>query len=743
MTEDAGRILDDVQRRVTDDFASVRRILSFEEYIDAVATDPASHLRTAAQYVVDAFDHFGRESRTCGGRTVERFRLFDGVEDGPFLAGHEDVQAAIYRELASFAESGRVDKLLLLHGPNGSAKSTIAQLIALAMERYSQTDAGALYRFYWVFPRPQSHDEQRLGFAGGRTEGSAPETFAFLPPEDLAARLPCELRDPPFFLVPPDERRAFVDRVTDALPAGAAGRLRNPRVLDGDLSPKSKAIYEGLLASYHGDWRRVMAHVQVERFFVSRRFRCGAVTIDPQLHVDATARQVTADRSTDYLPPALHNLGLIEPGGDLVDANRGLVEFGDFLKRPVDMNKYLLQTVETGTVSLGSLLLHLDLVFLGSTNENHLDAFKKSIDFTSFKARMELVQVPYLLRLADELRIYDGVTAAIGRRKPVAPHTARVAALWAILTRLQKPHHQSYPDDVAPTIEKLTPLEKAKLYDTGEAPAWLNDEGRKRLRRVLPRLRREFRDAVYYEGRFGASPREVRGILHDASHRSDHPCLSPLAVLATLEEFVLEKHVYDFLQLEPNGTYNDNEGFIGVVRDEYHAWVTAELEGAMELIDEGEYERQCTGYFSHVIAFTRGETVLDERTGRALPASEDTMGAVERLLDIHEPAEVFRKNLVARIGAFRVDNPDAPVVYRELFPDIFGALRQDFFSKRRDQIERVEQALIEWEDAPPSDAKLRARAERTMRNMRETYGYPEEALREVILFVRKHRRLDR
>ena len=49
----------------------------------------------------------------------------------------------------------------------------------------------------------------------------------------------------------------------------------------------------------------------------------------------------------------------------------------------------------------------LDTVMIGSTNELQLDAFKEFPDFTSFKARIELIRVPYLLALHQEQEIYD------------------------------------------------------------------------------------------------------------------------------------------------------------------------------------------------------------------------------------------------------------------------------------------------------------------------------------------------
>ena len=160
----------------------------------------------------------------------------------------------------------------------------------------------------------------------------------------------------------------------------------------------------------------MLRHVRVERFEVSHRYRQGWVTVEPQLSVDATERQITADRTLGALPPSLQSVSLFEYGGELVGANRGIIEFDDLLKRPLEHYKYLLTTVERAAVSMTSATLFLDLVFLGSCNDIHLAAFREIPDFQSFKGRIELVRVPFILDVRHEEALYQRA-AARGRRR--------------------------------------------------------------------------------------------------------------------------------------------------------------------------------------------------------------------------------------------------------------------------------------------------------------------------------------
>src|SRR6185295_5766408 len=101
---------------------------------------------------------------------VTRYRLFDlpwlapAAAQRSSLIGQERVQEEIYRTLSNFVSGGRPNRLPLLHGPNGSAKSTVAQCMMAALEHYSTLEDGALYRFHWVFPS-KSTVKGAIGFS--------------------------------------------------------------------------------------------------------------------------------------------------------------------------------------------------------------------------------------------------------------------------------------------------------------------------------------------------------------------------------------------------------------------------------------------------------------------------------------------------------------------------------------------------------------------------------------------------
>jgi serine protein kinase len=725
-------------------YAKNKRVMSFDEYFALFSAQPERQARSAAQYLKDVFDHFGTEEVKHPRGTAVRYKLFDCSWDAgrDRLIGQEDAQARVYRTITNFTREGRVNKLILLHGPNGSAKSTFVSCLARALEYYSQTDEGALYRFNWIFPS-QKVASGGIGFGGGASasqgyDGSRGDTYAYLNDEQIDAKLIDELRDHPLFLVPARRRREIL-----------AERLKGHRefvisdyILHGEVGHKNRQIYEALLARYRGDYLKVLRHVQVERFYVQRRYREAVVTVEPQLAVDARTRQVTMDRSMASVPSSLHSIALFEYGGDLVDANRGLIEYADLLKRPLEAYKYLLGTVENSRVPLENAILHLDQVFIASSNESHLAVFKEIPEFQSFKGRLELVRVPYILDYSLEQRIYDEKIRPQGLGKHLSPHATYVVALWAVLTRMRKPLPEKYPKGLSDLVAKLGPLEKAELYAKHVAPDTFHADQSRELVSNIDKVWSESDAYPNYEGRSGASPREIQTLLLNAAANHRFACVSPLAIFDEMEELVKNVTVYEFLKQEPlPGGYHENRKFIYAVRDRYLDLVDDEVRSSMGLVEEGEYARLFQRYVTHVTHWIRKEKVRNPVTGRLDDPDEEMMSEVEKTLGVGAKRDDFRQDVISRIGAWSVDHPNQKPSYADIFPKHFTQLRESYFEQRKKIVKKVnEDLLVLLTDGPDRfDAQTRQRVEQTLANMKERYGYCDRCAKEAVSFLLRKR----
>lgn len=732
---DSRELLKRLNERTSRTFESESRVVSFREYLEEFTSDPRRYGRMAAAYVADCFDHWGTEEVRRVAGPVTRWRLFDAPFDGGRdpLVGQEDVQREFYQALRAFAREGRADKLIFLHGPNGSAKTTFCELVFRALECYSRTAEGALHRFSWVFPTREAQGK-RLGFTDDRQAAvSREETYAYLGADEIAAKITCELKDPPIFAIPVRLRPELFPELWES----KEDRRRYRWLFEGELCAKCKKIWEGLFRLHRGNIGEVLRHVQVERYFISQRYRRAAVRVTPQTHVDASEIQVTADRSFSALPAAFQDVSLFVPVGDLVDGNMGMVEFSDFLKRPFEMNKYLLTTCEKGIVQLPSSIAYLNAVLVATSNEAQLDELKKTAIFPSFNARMDLVTVPYLLQVSLEERVYDDLLQSEGQRKHVAPHLGRIAATWAVLCRLHRPDPDDFPAEARALVRDLKPLEKARLYDEGVAPVRLSNEDRALLLSQVRALRDEWRDALHYEGRYGPSAREMRAVLTDCRYDTESPCISPPSLFRQLRRLVKDKTLYEFLRVEADSGYHDAEGAIDVATGVYVEIVSDEMREAMSLVPPDEYRKVFTKYVQHVNALRLREGVHDTQSGKSEPPDEKFIGEVEAIIAKGALPTTFRENLIGRVGAWHVDHPGQKPDYVQLFPDLIEALRDDYYRRNKAIIESVRDNLLLWgtEDMDRLAPELRKRVNDTMQVMVDRHGYCPACAKEAVAFV--------
>ncbi|MDP9000109.1 MAG: serine protein kinase PrkA [Myxococcota bacterium] len=753
-----------IAEHVEQRFRAGRRVLSFAEFLMLFDEQPVRYSRDASRYLRDVFDHYGKAIVRHPWGEFTRYRLFDlpwesvssqnGSSDGDAaapqqgpnaeprslprgaLVGQEHVQEEIYRALSNFVREGRPNRLVLLHGPNGSAKSTIAQCMMAALENYSTLDEGALYRFNWVFPS-QKTIRGSLGFAHDKATGPVAASYAHLSDEEVDAKLLVEVRDHPLFLIPiPDRRRlleAAYKRVGAAEPA-------NDWIAHGQLSHKSQQVFEALLSSYDGSYAEVLKHVQVNRYFVSRRYRVGAVTIGPQLSVDAAERQITMDRSLQSLPASLQAVTLYEAKGELIDAAGGLLEFSDLLKRPLDAFKYLQLSVETGEVALTAQNVQLNCVMMGSANELHLDAFREHAEFASFRGRLELARVPYIKSYEQERLIYDThVTPQI--RRHVAPHATEIAASFAVFTRMRKPNPDRYPRPIGAIVSTLTAVEKADLYSIAKAPERLDPESQKLLRSVIRDIWSESDSYPIYEGRVGASPREMRVALLDAAQSPAFRCLSPLAVLEEIDALCQRKNEFDWLQQDPIiGGYHDVKLFRDTLFGRLLAASEYELYVASGVVQEQQYADLFERYVQHVSVWVKKERIYNRVTQRYEEPDEKMMVEVERLLDVKGDPLDWRRQLISAIAAWALDHPGQKVNTAAVFPQHIRRMREAIFADRRPAVAALAHDVVRLvrEEGVGVDSDRRKDAQATLDRLAERFGYcPSCAADAASLLVRK------
>ena len=449
---------------------------SFQDYLSMVQQNPRL-VRTAHQRVYDMVLSYGVEEIEVDKEKVPNYTFFsdpvDGGKDGIFGLERSlhDLMAMLKASAHGYGPERRV---MLLHGPVGSSKSTIVRLLKKGLEQYSRTDEGALYTFSWDI------------------DGEIVQS---------------PMNEEPLLLLPDDVRKKVLADLQKQ--SATPYKLRQ----DFDLSPVSRFYCEMLLKRYNGDYAKVFDHVKVHRLLISEKDRVGIGTFMPKDEKNQDSTELTGDINyrriaelgTDSDPRAFNF------DGEFCVANRGIIEFIEVLKLDVAFLYDLLTASQEHKIKPKKFAqTDIDEVIIGHTNEPEYNRLQSNELMEAFRDRTIKIDIPYNLRLSNEVKIYE---KDFGRKqvpgKHIAPHTLEIAAMWAILTRLEEPKKAN-----------LSLLQKLKLYN-GKAIAGYTRENIRELRDEAPR-----------EGMIGISPRYIQDKMSNVLVR-DMPCISKKGSIIT------------------------------------------------------------------------------------------------------------------------------------------------------------------------------------------------------------------
>lgn len=710
-------------------------VLTFDDYMDIFEKKPQKELRPTNIYLKDMFDHFGRNENGS-------YKLFTREHaDAPPVYGQIKTQKRIYNFLQNFMEEGYNNKFILLVGPNGSSKSSLIRKIMLSTEDFALTDEGALYSFSWVFPIDQ-YVKGSLGLSGHSSDKNL-NSYAFLEDKDVSAILTSELKDHPLLLIPAKTRQKLIEEAFK----GDSSHLESVRksyLYNGDLSQKNRLIFDALLKSYKGDFREVFKHIRVERLFINRRYSIGATTIEPQLHVDANLQQITMDRRLASLPPSLQSLNLFSITGEVVLANRGILEFSDLLKRPLDTFKYLLMTMESKTINLQGILTELDIFFIGSSNEIHFAAFKQHPDFNSFRGRFNFLRVPYLLNYRDEEKIYGEQISNLKEQAVFEPHALEALCLWSVMSRMRAPVSKNYRDyKLGEIIEILNPLEKALLYADNATPDEIDSESKQILRAGVSEVMNEYENDPMYEGKFGISPREVKQIIYDLAY--SNKSVSFVEVLECLSQMVDKKAEHDFLNITQQGDYHNPKKFLELIETYSLDILDNEVRESLGLVDDRSYEDYISKYILSINAIIKGEKVKNNVTGKFEAPDAYFINEFESNVHINEAPEKFRSNLIARLGAYALDNRGKTIVYSEVFSDLVHLLQESYRKEQKKVIDKIGSNMMLYLAEKRENASqnispdVRTLINNMIKSLRERYHYSEDGAITSLQYLLKMR----
>jgi len=612
---------------------------NFVDYLKLLQSD-STIVKLAAKRVVDSVESYGVETLSD---TESRCRkLFDGDKLKVYnyfndeFYGHERVIAKIMRFLKSAAMKGEEGRqVLLLMGPVGSGKSALADALKKSLEKAAD---------------PVYH-----------LEG-------------------CPVREEPLHLLP----RSLRDEVSKVLGIH----------IEGDLCPVCR--YK-LLNEFNGEYEKF----PVVRSSFSQRARRGIAVVPP---MDANSQDVSAligsedisklDKYSEDDPRVLNLNGAFNTG------NRGIVEFVEIFKNEIEfLHTILTATQEKQVPTPGkNSMLYFDGVILSHCNEAEWNRFKSEHTNEAILDRVVKIEVPYVLELTQEIKIYEKMLRRSDFKAHLAPHTIKIAAMFSVMSRL-KPS------------QKCDLLTKMKIYDGQE----IVEKGRTRKVDI-----RDLRDEARHEGMDGISTRFITKAIDSTLTDSEKDFITPMRVVESLikqvkEQIIDEEKKKIYLEILQKSI---REEYLKILEGEIaKAFVTAYEEQAQSLFDN---------YMDNAEAFTTRQKMKDRITSEDREPDEKFMKAIEEQIGVTGTSkDGFRADVTAYM--FAKIRRGAKVNYRSYEP-LKEAIESYLISSVKDMARIVTKSKSR-------DSEQQKKYSEMIDVMVKDYGYTPDSAEETIIFA--------
>jgi serine protein kinase len=652
---------------------------TFSEYLDLVKSKPKV-TRNAFQRMYDMILEAGTEDYIDFKKPIIRYKFFDDSKNNgkDAVFGLDVPIMKLVNVLKSAALGyGTEKRVILLHGPVGSAKSTICRMLKKGIENYSKTENGALYTFEWI-----------------DTDGKFDGLFG------KGIRVfPTPMNEEPLLLIP-DEMRA---QVCDEINRGQDGTFRVH--IDGELCPPSRFIFKSLMDHYKGDFLKVLEHVRVKRLVLSEADRVGIGTFQPKDEKNQDSTELTGDinyrKIAEYgsdSDPRAFNFD-----GEFNVANRGLIEFVEVLKLDVAFLYDLLGASQEHKVKPKKFAqTHIDEVIIGHTNEPEYRRLQDNEFMEALRDRTVKIDIPYITKWKDEINIYKkDFNSQKLRGISIAPHTIEMAAMWAILTRLEKPKKAN-----------LTRVQKLKLYNGKTLPNYTEDNVK------------ELRKETTREALEGISPRYIQDKLSNAmvaAQQGNKGSVNPFMILNELDSG-LKNHSL----ISDDEVKTDYKELLQAVRQEYEEIIKGEVQRAISA-DESALQRLCANYIDNVKAYTQKERVRNAFTGQDEEPDERLMRSIEEKIEIPESRkDDFRREVMNYIGALAIDGKKFNYKMNER---LHKALELKLFEDQKDSIKLT--SLV----TSVTDKDTQEKIDIVKTRLIKDFGYDDVSATDVLHYV--------
>ena len=516
--------LDLLDKNITD-YQSLKPV-PFEEFLNILNAKPSRILRNIFQAFHDMIKFYVDESEETITRDIDRLtftnydcsRLF--VEDSENSYFTDMLFANRFMKQMEYLRHGaQQNRIYIFYGPHGCGKSTFLNNLLNKFEKYANTEEGLRYEIVWRLDIKKLQDKDKsLNVSAFEklfhyVEQGEDTRFKRKSNEKLFTgtdaeyiEVPCISHDNPFLVIPKDQRRIVLDELikNDEFKWRLFTEKEYEWVFKEDVCTICSSIYHSLLERL-GNPKEVFKMLYARPYYFNRRLGNGISVFNPG---DRPLRQnvVSNEMLQNRINTLFQDSNVVNYlYSRFAKINNGIYALMDIKAHNIDRMVELHNIISEGLHKVEDIEERVNSLFFALMNPED----KRNIrDFPSFEDRIQYIDIPYVLDIKTEVKIYNNI---FGRHieGSFLPMVLENFARIIICTRIGKKSQAlaewiKDPAKYKNFCDEKLMLLKMELF-SGNVPKWLEEDDVKSLDNKM--LKKIISESEIY-GKEGLSGRE-------------------------------------------------------------------------------------------------------------------------------------------------------------------------------------------------------------------------------------------
>lgn len=523
--ESVGQALDFLERNIQD-YQRLKPV-SFQEFLSLMTVNPSQVLRNIFQAFHDMVKSYVDEIDPSVAEDLSRLnvtnydctRLFVEDSNNPYFP---DMLFAnrFMKQMEYLRHGAQQNRIYVFYGPHGCGKSTFLNNLLKKFEQYSNTEEGLRYEVVWRLDIKKlkgkaksamslSNFEKLIHYIDTENGGKAetdPKDMKFEDKDQEFIEVPCLCHDNPFLVIPKDQRRSVLDELikNDEFKWKLFTEKQYEWVFKEEVCTVCSSIYQSLMERL-GSPAAVFEMLYARPYYFNRRIGNGISVFNPgdkPLRRNFILNQMLQARINALFQDSNVINYLYS---SFAKIHNGIYALMDIKSHNVERMVELHNIISEGVHKVENLEERVDALFFALMNPED----KRNLrDFPSFEDRIQYIDIPYVLDVNTEVKIYLNI---FGRHieGSFLPMVLENFARTIICSRIGKKSQalEEWIKDPKKYLnfcdEKLMLL-KMEIF-SGNIPKWLDDDDTKALDKKM--LKKIIAESEIY-GKEGLSGRD-------------------------------------------------------------------------------------------------------------------------------------------------------------------------------------------------------------------------------------------